>query len=65
MTVIVYNLSGHEVWTAELADVSEIIWDGTDASGIELANGGNVYVITAADAGTRIFEGTGTVFVNR
>jgi hypothetical protein len=64
MRVAVYDLSGHEVWRREAASVSSISWDGTDGSGNLLANGGYVYCVTAVD-GTRRFDGTGLVFLNR
>jgi hypothetical protein len=64
MSVTVYDLAGHIVWAEELANVSEIVWDGTDMSGQMLANGGYIYVIMATD-GTNTFNGKGTVFINR
>jgi hypothetical protein len=64
MSVVVYDLAGHIVWAEELANVTEIVWDGTDEAGQMLANGGYIYVITATD-GTNTFNGKGTVFINR
>jgi len=64
MSVVIYDFSGHEVWVAYRDNVSEIVWDGTDATGAPLANGGYIYVIRASD-GTNTFDGKGTVFVNR
>jgi hypothetical protein len=64
MSVEVYDLAGKIVWAEELANVTEIVWDGTDSSGAMLANGGYIYVIHATD-GTNTFNGKGTVFINR
>ncbi|MEE8593440.1 MAG: FlgD immunoglobulin-like domain containing protein, partial [Candidatus Bipolaricaulota bacterium] len=64
MSVAVYDLAGNLMWTEELANVTEIAWDGTDESGTMLANGAYIYVITATD-GTNDFNGKGTVFVSR
>jgi hypothetical protein len=64
MSVAVYDLAGIKVWEQELANVTEIVWNGTDMSGAMLANGGYLYVITATD-GTNTFNGKGTVFINR
>jgi len=44
--------------------VTEIVWDGTDATGASLANGCYIYVIYATD-GTNSFTDKGKVFVNR
>ncbi|MFC2095947.1 FlgD immunoglobulin-like domain containing protein [Candidatus Bipolaricaulota bacterium] len=63
-SVEVYDLSGNMVWSEELSDVSEIVWDGTDMTGAPLANGAYVYTVYATD-GTNTFNGKGTVFVNR
>jgi hypothetical protein len=63
-SVTVYDLAGKVVWSETLANVTEIVWDGTDENGVMLANGGYLYVITATD-GTNPFNGKGTVFINR
>jgi hypothetical protein len=64
MSVEVYDLAGHLVWSAELTDVTGIVWDGTDASGVALANGAYIFTIYATD-GTNTFTDMGKVFVNR
>jgi hypothetical protein len=64
MSVNVYDLAGVPVWTAVLADVTEIVWDGTDMSGAALANGAYLYTVSATD-GTNTFAGNGKVFINR
>jgi hypothetical protein len=64
MSVEVYDLSGKLVWTEELANVTGIVWDGTDMGGAMLANGGYIYTIVATD-GTNTFHGEGLVFINR
>jgi hypothetical protein len=64
MTVDVYDVAGNKVWSEELANVTEIVWDGTDEGGLMLANGAYIYVISATD-GTNTFDGKGTVFINR
>jgi len=64
MTVEIYDLTGALVWSAELTDVTEIVWNGTDETGAALANGAYIYKIYATD-GTNSFADTGKVFVNR
>jgi len=64
MSVDIYDLTGTLVWSAELTDVTEIVWDGTDATGASLANGCYIYVIYATD-GTNAFTDKGKVFINR
>jgi len=64
MSVVVYDLAGKLVWSEELANVTEIVWDGTNESGAQLANGAYKYMMTATD-GTNTFSGDGMVFVNR
>jgi len=64
MSVAVYDLTGTVVWADEEANVTEIVWNGTDEAGAALANGAYIYTITATD-GTNTFNGKGTVFVNR
>ncbi|MCD6136316.1 T9SS type A sorting domain-containing protein, partial [Candidatus Bipolaricaulota bacterium] len=58
-SVTVYDLSGHQVWTDEQANVDHITWDGSG-----LANGGYIYVVMATD-GENTFTGKGTVFINK
>jgi len=64
MSVDIYDLAGAMVWSAELSDLTEIVWDGTDTSGLPLANGCYIYTIYATDA-TNSFTGRGKVFINR
>jgi flagellar hook assembly protein FlgD len=64
MSVAIYDLSGALVWAEELANVTGIVWNGTDEAGALLANGGYIYVIMATD-GTNTFNGEGLVFINR
>jgi len=64
MSVAIYDLSGALVWAEELANVTGIVWNGTDEGGAMLANGGYIYVIMATD-GTNTFNGEGLVFINR
>jgi len=59
MSVEVYDLAGHCVWTQELANVTEIVWDCQS-----VANGAYIYLVTATD-GTETFSGKGTVFISR
>ena len=58
-SVTVYDLSGHQVWTDEQANVDHITWDGAG-----LANGGYIYVVMATDD-ENTFTGKGTVFINK
>ncbi|RLE36738.1 hypothetical protein DRJ12_04130, partial [Candidatus Acetothermia bacterium] len=71
MSVEVRDASGHVVWSQELANVTGIVWDGTDESGVPLANGAYIYIITATD-GTHTFGpgkntrgAKGWVFIDR
>jgi len=64
MSVDIYDLTGTLVWSSELADVTEIVWDGTDATGASSANGCYIYVIYATD-GTNSFTDKGKLFVGR
>jgi len=59
MSVEVYDLAGHCVWTQELANVTQIVWDCQS-----VANGAYLYLVTATD-GTATFSGRGTVFIRR
>ena len=63
-SIEVYDLSGHLVWTKELADVSKIPWNGINEDEKTLANGPYIYVAMATD-GTNTFTAKGTVFINR
>jgi hypothetical protein len=62
--IAVYDLAGHVVWTADVQNATEIVWNGTSNEGEELANGAYIYVAAAAD-GTHTFTGKGKVFINR
>jgi len=64
MSVEVYDLAGHLVWANELANVTQIVWDGTASDCQPLANGAYIYLVTATD-GTETFTGKGTVFIRR
>jgi len=64
MTVEIRDLTGKLVWAQELTSVTEIVWNGKDASGAQLANGAYMYWIYATD-GTNPFKDTGKVFINR
>jgi flagellar hook assembly protein FlgD len=63
-SVSVYDLSGHQVWSDEVANTDEVVWDGTDDTGAALANGAYIFVAMATD-GTDTFTSKGTVFINR
>jgi len=63
-TVTIYDLNGHVVWAETKANVTEVVWDGTDEDGADVANGAYIYVVKATD-GTNTFDGKGTVFINR
>jgi hypothetical protein len=63
MSVTVYDLAGHLVWTSELANVTKVVWNGK-ADGTNVANGAYIYLVTATD-GTDTFDGKGTLFINR
>jgi hypothetical protein len=62
--VAVYDLAGHVVWSETKANVTEVVWDGKNAAGAALANGGYLYVVMATD-GTNTFTGKGTVFISK
>jgi len=62
--VTVYNMSGHLVWSEELANATEIVWDGQNEAGMPLANGPYIYVAMITD-GTDTYTGKGKVFINK
>jgi flagellar hook assembly protein FlgD len=68
-TVTIYDLAGHVVWTETLPNVTEVVWDGTDEDGADVANGAYIYVLMATD-GTETFDSENTesakgmVFIN-
>ena len=62
--VTVYNMSGHLVWSEELANVTEIVWNGQNEAGMPLANGPYIYVAMITD-GTDTYTGKGKVFINK
>jgi hypothetical protein len=64
MSVEVYDLAGHLVWANELANVTEVVWNGKDGVGAFVANGAYIYLVTATD-GTESFSGKGTLFISR
>ncbi len=59
MSVAVYDLAGHLVWSSDLANVTEIVW-----SCGSIANGAYIYLVEATD-GTEAFSGKGTLFISR
>jgi hypothetical protein len=65
MSVEIYDLSGALVWSEELANVTEIVWDGTRGAPCHpVANGVYIYLVTATD-GSNTFSGRGKLFVKR
>jgi hypothetical protein len=64
LTVAVYDLQGHLVWSGEAVAALSAVWDGRSERGDLVANGAYIYVISAT-AGTNRFPGRGTVFVRR
>ncbi len=64
LSVAVYDLGNHLVWSQEKSNATQITWDGKDASGTPCANGAYAYVMMAKD-GTNTFTGKGKVFINR
>jgi len=64
LTVAVYDLQGHLVWSGEAVAALSAVWDGRSERGDLVANGAYIYVISAT-AGTNRFPGRGTVFVLR
>ena len=63
-SVSVYDLAGHLVWTGEVANADELVWDGTNEAGVSLANGPYIFVAVASD-GTDTFTYKGTVFIKQ
>ncbi len=59
MSVEVYDLAGHLVWSTEQANVKEIVWAGDGT-----ANGAYIYCVKATD-GTDTFDGKGLAFISR
>ncbi len=64
ISVAVYDVAGHLVWSATADDALSIEWNGTNRRGDLVANGPYIYVISAA-SGDAHFTGKGTVFVHR
>ena len=65
MSVSIYDISRHLLWSEERANVTEIVWDGTTGAPCEfVANGPYIYVVEATD-GTNHYSGRGIVFVSR
>jgi len=64
ISVAVYDLGNHLLWSQSKSNATEITWDGKDASGTPCANGAYAYVMMAKD-GTNTFTGKGKVFINR
>jgi hypothetical protein len=64
LTVAVYDLQGHLVWSGEAVNALSAVWDGRSERGDLVANGAYIYVISAT-AGTSRFPGKGTVFIRR
>ncbi len=64
ISVTVYDLQGHIVWSGEAVDALSIAWDGRSERGDLVANGVYIYVISAS-AGTNSFPGKGTVVIRR
>ena len=59
MSVEVYDLAGHLVWSNELANVTQVVWNAAGC-----ANGAYIYVVEATD-GTDTFSDAGVLFISR
>ena len=64
LSVDVYDLGGHLVWSASEENTAGITWCGVDASGQPMANGAYVYVIQASSE-AQTFTGRGIAFIQR
>ena len=64
LSVEVYDLAGRLVWSATEENATGITWNGVDASGRPLANGGYIYTICAT-GGAQTFTEQGVVFLRR
>jgi hypothetical protein len=64
ISVTVYNLQGHIVWSGQAVDALSVTWDSRSDRGDLVANGVYIYVISAS-AGTSRFPGKGIVFIRR
>ncbi len=63
-SVVVYDLSGHRVWSQDLNNAREIPWNAVNQAGVDLANGSYIYVATATD-GIDTYHDKGKVFILR
>jgi len=65
LSVDIYDLAGNLIWSRDLNNASEIVWDGTKGAECSpVANGAYIYVITASD-GVIAFSDRGKIYVNR
>jgi len=60
--VVIYDLTGRQVWQEEVDDAVEIVWDGTTSDGDRLASGPYLYTIVLVADGTT-HSNNGTVFL--
>ena len=64
LSVVVYDMAGRFVWSAEAENVLDVSWDGRNADGRLMANGGYLYVVLASD-GEHVFSDKGSLFILR
>jgi hypothetical protein len=64
LSVEIYDLFGHMVWSDTRPDTATIVWNGKDENGVFVANGVYRYFVTAT-GGTTPFSDNGIVVINR
>ncbi len=64
ITVRVYDLQGHLVWSGQAESALSVLWNGRTSDGAAVANGAYIYVVSAS-GGTNRFSGKGTLFIRR
>jgi flagellar hook assembly protein FlgD len=63
-SVSVYDLTGRLVWSTTQEDVLNVVWNGRNEKGRQMANGAYIYSVIASN-GDRVFTDKGKVFLLR
>ena len=57
MTVSIFNLLGHSVWSASVTNTGSVQWNGRTISGEQLPNGGYIAIV--------MIKGNGQIYTKR